>query len=299
MARLALLAAFAVQCISQTIAVCSRAGSFEATRSFFAGTIRESNSPDLGGVRLAEDVQITENNESVSGLNKTIFGSMLGLESAYQIEVSDETTCSIAKLFVAKEAPGPSIASLRLKVSETENNTINIHEVEILKATQGSHEIFKPDGFPKNIPLLWRSSNPTALKNGERATLVRIADSYTQALEEGNNTKAIAALDCPRLENGNQTTLHCGANMDLFQWPVTDRRWVVDTMTGVVMGSFFFNYRDGKGKLSQMGTPNRGPDSEVGNWLHEYFRIVDGKIVEVVAAMKILDADYEDVWMED
>lgn len=45
----------------------------------------------------------------------------------------------------------------------------------------------------------------------------------------------------------------------------TDRRWDVDTMTGVVMGSLFFHYKEGKGKMSQIGVKNLGLDSRVGN----------------------------------
>jgi hypothetical protein len=268
-------------------AACSRENLSTASQDFFRTVLLKSNPRFPAGWILSKAIKISENNVIVHSLNDTMYATMTGLASAYKIEVADTITCDIATLFIAKESNSSTIASLRIRMSQDE-----IWEVEILKATKGSHALFAPDNFPSSAPTHWRQSNKTT----ERARLVAVADSYAQALQEGNNTMALAAFDCPRLENGNQTTLHCGANMDLFKWPVTDRRWVADPSTGVVMGSFFFHYKDGKGKMSQMGLKDRGPDSKVGLWLHEYFKIENGKIVDVSAAMKTLGTDYKDIW---
>jgi hypothetical protein len=226
-----------------------------------------------------------------------MYTTMIGLASGYKLEVSDLVTCDVATLFIAKERNESAIASLRIRLSQEK-----VTEIEILKATKGSHALFAPEAYSNSAPAIWHESNRLPLNGtsqaSQRTNIVSIADSYAQALQEGNNTMALASFTCPRLENGSQTTEHCGANMDLFRWPVTDRRWVADIKTGVVMGSFFFHYKNGKGKMSQMGLKDRGPDSKVGLWLHEYFKIEAGRIVAVSAAMKTLGADYKDVWGE-
>jgi hypothetical protein len=290
-----LLAAQLLLTASIASAACSRKTLSLATQNFLSGATSKSNPFNPAGLTLAKDVKISQNNIIVPSLKDTIYFTMTSPASGYKIEASDTVTCDIATLFVMKEGNESAIASLRMRTSQDK-----ITEIEILKASKGSHALFAPESYPASVPAIWQESNRSSTDEGSQfglsTDLIKIADTYAQALQEGNNTMALAAYACPRLENGNQTTEHCGANMDLFKWPVTDRRWVADSRTGVVMGSFFFHYKDGKGKMSQMGLKDRGPDSKVGLWLHEYFKIDRGKIVAVSAAMKTLGADYKDVW---
>jgi hypothetical protein len=141
-------------------------------------------------------------------------------------------------------------------------------------------------------PPDWWAADEAVVAN--RKQLVQVADSYPSGIQSGNSSAVLAAKDCPRFENGVKTTPSCAGNMELFIWPVTDRRWVADTQKGVVMGSFFFNYRDGKGTMNKQGI--RSANGTTGLWLHEYFKIREGKIVDVWAAMQTLDWRYKDVW---
>ena len=141
---------------------------------------------------------------------------------------------------------------------------------------------------------MWSSA--AVPRPASRDELLRVVDSYPRGIQAGDDALVQAADDCPRFENGYKTTDHCGKNMDMFKWPVTDRRYVVDTTTGVAMASFFFHYRLGKGKMMQQGI--RPANMTTGLWLHEYFKIQDGKIITIQAAMQTLAADYKDVWRE-
>jgi hypothetical protein len=270
-------------------AACTRESLSATAKSFFEASFTKSTSR-LGP--LSKAVRITQNNVLLSGLGDSIFANMTSFASKYNISAIDTVTCDISTLVVPTEGNTTAIVSVRIKTTNEVPGAIT--QIEILNAMKGSHALFNPENYPVSAPAEWSTSEADTTTS--RDALIKIVDTYPQALQEGNNTMALAAASCPRLENGYKTTDHCNLNADLFKWPVTDRRWVVDTSTQVVMASFFFHYKDGKGLMSQMGMKDRSANSTVGLWLHEYFKVKKGLIVDVTAAMHTLGADYKDVW---
>ena len=244
---------------------------------------------------LAAGAKITQNNQLLAGLSASAYGNMTAFVTAFRVQAVDEQACAVATMAVAyeRDAAAPSgasgaIVSLRLRADAA---GAAVAEVELLNALAGSHALFRPLDFPAAAPPLWGA--PLA-RPAARAELLRVVDSYPAGMAAGDSSLVLAAADCPRWENGYKTTDSCGKNMDLFKWPVTDRRYVVDATTGVAMASFFFHYKLGKGKMMEQGI--RPANGTTGLWLHEYFKIEDGKIVNVQAAMQTLPAEYKDVW---
>jgi hypothetical protein len=281
-------AAAMLQSASLASAACSRESLSATAKNFFDASITKSTSR-LGP--LSKSLKISQNNLILPSLGESMFANMTSFANKYSVEAIDTSTCDISTLVVPKEGNEIAIASVRIRT--TKDVPSEITQIEILNALNGSHALFTPEKYPVSAPAIW--STPEA-ETTSRDALLKIVDTYPQAIQEGNNTMAMAAPSCPRLENGYKTTDHCNLNADLFKWPVTDRRWVVDTSTQVVMASFFFHYKDGKGLMSQMGVKDRTSNSTVGLLLHEYFKIRKGLIVDVTAAMQTLGADYKDVW---
>jgi hypothetical protein len=282
-------AALALLCSGLASAACSRDSLSAVAKTFFDASFAKSISR-LGP--LSPKIKISQNNMALPSLAESIFANMTSFASNYNVVAIDTATCDIASLAVPREGNETAIVSVRIRT--TNGVPGEITQIEILNALNGSHALFTPENMPRPAPAIW--STPEYDNTTTRAALLKITDTYPQAIQEGNNTMAMAALDCPRLENGYKTTDHCGLNADLFKWPVTDRRWVVDTSTQVVMASFFFHYKDGTGLMSKSGVKDRTANSTVGLFLHEYFKIRKGVIVDVTAAMKTLGADYKDVW---
>jgi hypothetical protein len=234
-------------------------------------------------------VKITQNNQLLPNLAASAYANITGFAKGYRLDAIDTDLCQIATFALPSEGAATAVMSTRLKVAGADGA---ITEIEILNALKGSHALFNTANFPDKTPGVWLAPQGSAPIT--RAELVNIVDTYPQGLQVGKDEGVLAGADCPRLENGVQTTKHCNVGMNNFRWPVTDRRWVADTKTGVTMGAFFFHYRNGTGLMNQRGI--RSNSSKTGLWLHEYFKVQDRKIVDVSAAMQTLDAEYKDVW---
>lgn len=281
--------ALGLQISALASATCTRESLSSTARIFFEASFAKSISRLQP---LSRTIKISQNNRVLPNLDESIFANMTSFANNYSVQAIDTATCDIATFVAPREGNETALVSVRIRT--TPDIPGEITQIEILNALKGSHALFTPEGLPVPAPAMW--STTEADTTTSRNALIQIVDTYPQALQEGNNTMAMAAPSCPRLENGYKTTDHCNLNADMFKWPVTDRRWVVDTSTQVVMASFFFHYKDGKGLMSQMGVKDRTANSTVGLWLHEYFKVRKGLIVDVTAAMHTLGADYKDVW---
>jgi hypothetical protein len=279
-------------------AACTRDVLKWTTDQFFVGAFSNAkNSQSIPFTKLAPDVKITQNNQILASINDSIFGNATNFYKPFRIQSIDTESCDIATLLLLSERVGtkgdsnttPAIVSVRLRVPG-DNDLVT--EVEILNALEGSHALFTPAAVVEQAKDWWAADEAGAAKDYKQ--LVYIADSYPAGIQSGNSSSVLAAKDCPRIENGVKTTDSCAGSMEMFIWPVTDRRWVADKQKGVVMGSFFFHYRDGKGLMNKQGI--RSSNGTTGLWLHEYFKIKDGNIVDVWAAMQTLDWRYKDVW---
>jgi hypothetical protein len=285
--------------VAATASACTRAGLLDVRTRLLDQAVQSSlAAAPVPFSDFASTFKITQNNEILNFTDQTALGNTTSFASNFNITAVDTATCQFATLILPSERVRGSsnaktqtaIFSIRVKT----NYNHKIVELEALNALPGSHQLFNTEAFPKQTPKVWTSPASTSDKKYSRDDLVKGGIAYVDNMQVGKNEDALIAYECPRNENGVQTTPHCGAGMDLFMWPVTDRRWVVDDVTGVVLGIFFFHYKDGKGKMNQMGI--RSSNSSTGLWLHEYFKMLDGKIVQVEAAMQTLPASYKDVW---
>jgi len=267
-------------------AACSRSALQTASDAFFKSAFAKSPTP--AGITLAQSVKITQNNQILPNLAATAYGNLTGLLKPFSIKVIEVETCNILSLILATENGAPAIVSLRMKLDAEKGEVM---QVELLNALKGSHALFDTDALKSPEDPIW---NVHMIGDYTRDQLVKIGDSYADGIQSGKDAVVMAGPECPRFENGVKTTDHCNRNMTLFAWPVRDRRWYADTETGNVVASFFFSYREGTGLMKQMGI--RPANMTTGLWLHEYFKVVNGKIVNVQAAMQTLDAEYKDVW---
>jgi hypothetical protein len=245
---------------------------------------------------LASNTKITQNNIALNFVDQTALGNITSLHSGYNITAVDTETCQVAMLMLPVEASrkDPSakhtaVFSMRIK---TDDN-MKITEIEALNALPGAHALFAPEKYPETSNPVWFTPASTTEKKYTREDILTGGEAYINALQNGKSNDPRIAKDCPRMENGVQTTTSCGGQMGMFAWPVTNRRWVVDDVTGVAVGLFWFNYKDGKGTMNQLGL--RGKE-KTSLWLHEYFKVLDGKVVRIEAAMQTMTADFKDAW---
>lgn len=285
---------------------CSRAAlSSVRDRFWAAGTGKQMEIP---GVTLAPDLKISTNNVVNPSLGTSAFRTMGGFTD-FAIHAIDTTTCEVASFRVASD----QLLSTRLKL----DSAGALSEVEFLLAVNGD-QFFRPSGFPRTTPAGWNQPQtpgpppqiaagfdpaigaPAASINtrtcktsaGEsrrltREELIYVASTYCDGLQgKPWESCVLAGSSCPRVENGVQTTSNCGVGTGMFGWPVRGRRWVVDTETGVVLGAFYFDYYAKFKRESAL-------------WLHEYFKVQEGKMSYIYAPMKNLPAPggrFNDVW---
>jgi hypothetical protein len=267
-------------------AACTRESLKTTSDAFFKSAFAKAAAPS--GLTLSPSVKITQNNQLLGSLGASAYANSTAFVKPWHIDAIDVDICSIATFVVVKQAGETALLSLRLKVAPEDGA---VKELEILNALKGAHSLFTPEGIPQQTPAKWLE--PLA-KPHTRDELVQIVDTYPESMQNGDSKLAKTAKDCPRLENGSKTTDSCGSAMELFKWPVTDRRYVADTKTGVVLASFFFHYKDGTGTMNKMGL--RPSNMTTGLWLHEYFKVENGQMILVDAAMQTLDAKYKDIW---
>ena len=129
-----------------------------------------------------------------------------------------------------------------------------------------------------------------------RAALVGIANTYFEAIEQGNGGVAPFDAECNRFENGIRTSgaQGCSAQLDthIFDYiqTIRPRRFtVVDEERQTVFGNFMFNH---PGDITWVNVPGQGRREMIGAAkrpfavdVAEAFRIKDRKIRKVEALM--------------
>lgn len=258
-------------------AICTRDGlqsSLSTLTAKLNGVASEATNPAPG-------LKITQNNQLLLDIGSSALANTTSPYSPFQITAIDTEICTIARfLLVNQGTPSvPALLSIRLKTSESSA----LQELEILNVLKGSHAFFSPQNFPKQAPAIW--SSPTA-GNLSRTELLRIANLYPSGIQAGDGSAIPQGASCPRIENGVQTTTTCSKGLGAFKQIVRERRWVVDTLTGVVLGEFYFDKPASRGL-------------KYGLWLNEYFKIDNGKMVGIQAAMKELGGvPFQDIWAD-
>jgi hypothetical protein len=274
---------------------CSRSDMQNTLDGFFQSAFDRSSSAKQGALSLSPDVRITQNNILLKSLEDSAWGNITSFYNKWKITVIDTEVCEAACYCILNQKSTtqkqvPAIMGIRIK---QDANSGRIREVEMVNLLDGGPGIlrgmFRPDNnetYSDATETFWQSSQNG---NVSRAELIKVANSYPDGIQAGDGKNIPIGNACPRWENGVQTAggskifknttqpRYCRDGLDEFKQPVEYRRWLADTETGVVLGLFYFSHR--KSPLVDAF------DKEWGNWLNEFFKIQNGKMVGVHAIM--------------
>ena len=255
---------------------------------------------------LARTVRFTEN----TGLLDVGEGLWIGASeapSAFRLYVPDPSTDQVAFIGTLKEFDRPVLVAVRLRVLN--RRVIEAEHVVARSLTEpGLKNLVTPRAaFTTDVPIGQRAS---------RAELLRIADSYYDALSKGTSAATAFAGDSVRHENGLQTStnrspvtppaiprdqvagfatlggLGCAAQVDsqMFAYITSidlRRVQIVDEQKGLVFGLSMFRHLGKARTLPLKGVPglssipmNFGPiDLQAAH----VFKIAGGTIHEIEA----------------
>lgn len=250
------------------------ASSAECTRSVLQSahdSLFQKDKPSTSSLRLASNVRISQNNLPLKSLQETFFVNITGYAKPLHIAVLDEEKCTVAAFSVPKSAEGSNLLSTRIAVAPTGEIT----QLELLHPTRS---FTLPSFLPDQTNATWTKPYPAP-----RDQLLKVLNSYPDGIALGDGANVPVATTCTRYENGFGMPLACNGIFWLFQTTVSQRRWYVDTATGNALGNFVFDQSKTPGMIPQL-------------WIQEYFKIVDGKIFEIFAAMEPMWPNYKDVW---
>ncbi|KAF1987213.1 hypothetical protein K402DRAFT_420441 [Aulographum hederae CBS 113979] len=261
-----------------TLAACSRSALQSASDNFFSSAFSK------GSFAIAPNAKITQDNKLYKNLDETIHGNMMNFARPLQISALDVDTCNVGTYAIPTEGTADkneiAMASVRLNLNDNSNQ---VEEVEILNILRSSFILFAPRMLPEKPSAMWKQAQNSS-RSLSRADLLDILDSYPTGIQAGEGAIAKVATDCVRYENGFRMPIKCNDLFAAFKWPVTNRRWYIDTQTGTALGAFYF---DNAAKF-EMGIP--------GLWLHEYMKVEDGAIKEIIAGMISWPGNFTDAW---
>jgi hypothetical protein len=272
-----------LSCITLASAACTRPALQGTVDAFLKASIAKAPADAKSeAYSFAPSIRISQNNVVLPSITQSIYSNITGFYKPFRIQAIDTEICTIATFVLVNEkaagADAPALVSIRIKTGETGRA---IEELEILNVLKGSHAFFTPQTFPNDAPAMWSAPTTGGLN---RDALIKIANLYPSGIQLGDGSAIPGAPTCPRMENGVQTTTTCYKGLAMFKQPVTNRRWVADTVTGVVLGEFYFDKPAAKGMT-------------YGLWLNEYFKLDNGKMAGIQAAMKELGGvPFVDVW---
>lgn len=255
---------------------------------------------------LARTVRFTEN----TGLLDVGEGLWVGASeapAAFRLYVPDPATDQVAFIGAMKEFGRPVLVALRLRVLN--RRVLEAEHVVVRSlAEPGLKNLAAPRAaFAADVPIGQRMSRPEML---------RLADSYYDALSKGTSASTAFAGDCVRHENGLQTStnpagvapavipreqgvgfaalaaLGCAAQVDsqMFAYITSidlRRVQIVDEQRGLVFGLSMFRHAGKARTLPIKGVP--GVTSRPMNFgpidLHaaHVFKIAGGAIHEIEA----------------
>jgi hypothetical protein len=279
------------------LSACTRSALQGTFDGFFQSAFAASSGKGPLPLRLSPTVKITQNNQIVENVESSAWGNSTSFYRKWRITAIDTETCNIAAYVMLNQRTSPTTASvpaiLGIRIRIGDDSSTQIREIELLNILDGGPGIlrgmFRPDNnetYSDSTQAYWESPQKANLT---RAELVRIANTYPDGIQAGDGKNIPVGGECSRWENGVQTAggtkifknttqpRFCRDGLDEFKQPVEFRRWVADTETGVVLGLFYFSHR--KEPLTDKF------DMEWGNWLNEFFKIREGKMVGVHAIM--------------
>ncbi len=255
---------------------------------------------------LARNVRFTENT-GVLDVGEGLWVGASDSPAAFRLYVPDPATDQVALIGTMKEFDQPVLVALRLRVLN--RRVVEAEHIVVRSLTEpGLRNLVTPRAaFSADVPAGQRVS---------RAEMLRIADSYYDALSKGASASTPFAADCVRHENGLQTStnrapvapprlprdqvagfamlagLGCAAQVDSHMFAyITSidlrRVQIVDEQKGLVFGLSMFRHLGKLRTLPITGVPgltsipmNFGPiDLQAAH----IFKIAGGSIHEIEA----------------
>jgi hypothetical protein len=259
---------------------------------------------DPTGLPLADNVKFTENTATLQ-LGDGLWVGASEAPTTFKFYATDPVSHQVALFGIMKEFNKPIILALRLKVEHgkiTEIEHVIVREIR----PDAMHNFVTPR------PGLVETISPS--ERSPREKMLRIANSYFEAIEHSDGNLAPFADDCARRENGLQTTtnktpqagpvggldspmaklstLGCRANINThvlsYITKIEPRRLIViDEEKGLVFGFPMFVHRGAVRSVKIVGVP--GVDSmSLGGGAStlqaaEIFAIRNGQIHEIEA----------------
>jgi hypothetical protein len=117
---------------------------------------------------------------------------------SYRNYIADPDSGQIGLFAVVTENGSPAVLAARLRVQDRE-----VTEIEALVARWGN-PLWEPESLKTPHPSFTLSLPDSGRMS--RAQLVKVADSYFEAIEQDNGDIVPVHRDCYRLENGVRTT---------------------------------------------------------------------------------------------
>jgi len=240
---------------------------------------------DPARLPVAPGVVFSENDVPLK-LGEALWRTATAIGS-YRLMLSDPATGNVGFMGTIRENGKGAAFVLRLKVDA---GRIAEAETLVLRNETTAANLEKA-GAPD--PLLLETVS--GAERLPRATLVGLANTYFEAIEQGNGGVAPFDAECNRFENGIRTSGQgCSAQLDthIFDYiqSIRPRRFtVVDEERQVVFGNFMFNH---PGDITWINVPGEGRREMIGAAkrpfavdVAEAFRIKDRKIRKVEALM--------------
>jgi hypothetical protein len=259
---------------------------------------------DPTGLALADNVKFTENTATLP-VGDGLWVGASEAPTTFKIYAADPTSHQVAFYGLMKEFDRPILLALRLKVENGKITEIEHVVVREVRASALPNLTTPRPGLVETIAPAERSP---------REKMVRIANSYFEAIEHSDGSLAPFADDCARRENGLQTTTNktpqagpvggqngpmaivstrgCRANIDThilsYITNIRPRRLIViDEERGIVFGFPMFNHRGAVRTVKIVGVPgvDSMPMTGATSTLQaaEIFAIRNGQIHEIEA----------------
>jgi hypothetical protein len=258
---------------------------------------------DPSGVPLAEDVKLVENTKKTA-IGEGLWKTATGAPSDFKIMVADADTGEVAFMGVIEENNKPTIVAIRLNVKNGE-----ITEIDHLVIHNEDGSPLNPNMSKVRPALLERQPK---MERISRERMIKIANSYYEAIVQDNGDVAPFADECQRRENGgisanDQTQtpeeaanddfstfrkMKCGEQLSTgvmsYITGITDRRvFAVDEAKGLVFAFSIFRH-NGEPKVMEIkGVP--GITERENEWgafelpAAHVFKIRNGMIYEIEA----------------
>ena len=261
---------------------------------------------DPAGLPVTADVRFTEDGAPMR-LGDGLWATNGGLD-AFRLDFDDPRRGEAGGLVTVKENGSTALMALRLKVVGGK-----ISQVESVLARKGELQSLQTDLLQVPLPIFLEDV-PQA-RRSSRAELVKITNSYFDAIEKADGSLAPFAADGFRIENGVRTCnnptptaqgsnpdfarlrgMHCADQLStkIFTYikSVSPRRFeVVDVDRGLAIAFVRFQH---PGNVLFVDTPANGRVSQERNpWairptsalIAELFKIEDHKIQRVMAVI--------------